>query len=68
MKLQPGQIRGPRLVRHPVWNRFSPDSTQVIFGMGWYNTDGATALIFDIASDNLSTLSANQDPGLHKYW
>ena len=43
-------------------NRF-PDSTQVIFGMGWYNSDGATALIFDVASGQSIDSFSQPRPG-----
>ena len=42
---------------------FSPDSTQVIFGMGWYNSDGATALIFDVASGQSIDSFSQPRPG-----
>ena len=31
---------------------FSPDGRQVIFGMGWYQSDGATARIYEVSTGN----------------
>ena len=32
---------------------FSPDGKQVVFGMSWYSTDGATSIIYDIPTGNV---------------
>jgi len=39
---------------------FSPDSNQVVFGMGWYNADGATAKIFESGGGGLLVDSFSQ--------
>ena len=42
---------------------FSPDGNQVVFGLGWYAADGATAKIYEISSGNSIDSFAQSRPG-----
>ncbi len=42
---------------------FSPDATQVIFGMSWYQADGAISRIYDVSTGNQVDLLAQARPG-----
>ena len=42
---------------------FSPDGNQVVFGLGWYAADGATARIYEISSGNSIDSFAQSRPG-----
>ena len=42
---------------------FSPDGRRVIFGMGWYQGDGATAKIYDVATGNNAQNLIQPRPG-----
>ena len=42
---------------------FSPDGTQVIFGMSWYQADGAISRIYDVSTGNQVDLLAQPRPG-----
>ena len=42
---------------------FSPDGTQVIFGMSWYQNDGAYARIYDVNTGNSVDNIAQARPG-----
>ena len=42
---------------------FSPDGNQVVFGMGWYAADGATAKIYEVSSGTLIDSFSQSRPG-----
>ncbi|MEC8589202.1 MAG: hypothetical protein VXY35_03515, partial [Candidatus Thermoplasmatota archaeon] len=42
---------------------FSPDGNQVVFGMGWYAADGATAKIYEVSSGTLIDTFSQSRPG-----
>tara|TARA_B100000519_G_scaffold202855_1_gene222648 strand:+ start:703 stop:1854 length:1152 start_codon:yes stop_codon:yes gene_type:complete len=41
---------------------FSPDGKQVVFGMSWYQNDGAYSRIYDVATGNRSTILLRHAP------